>query len=119
MLDLEIMEWRAQFAEGYTFYSDSIASKLGGGWLEYYEQKCTAFGLSMPNSIMYSDFLQKTIEGINTQYDKYNIEIIQNCTEIIIWGNYDVTIKIVDDNYDGAKEATIKHVFNCMRKEGK
>lgn len=65
------------YIDGFLFHYDPIREKCGGGWVEYYGQKCTIFGLEMPESMMYPFLLDCIIHAINSDLREPKVQIAQ------------------------------------------
>lgn len=109
MLDIEIMKWGCGLTKGFEIvkYEGEDCWSLEGirlNWLN------SLVGMM----VGYPFFLQKVIEGINREYDKYLIEVIQNCDSIILWGKEDKIFNIDSCKVDQAKEKAIEYIYNKL-----
>lgn len=113
MLNIEEIKKACEYTVDFKLHYKPIASKLGGGYMEYYEQKCSIFGLSMPNSIMYKLFLRKVLEGFNL-LDNVQIVPFFNGEQWWCFDCGDNIYNLPSTAYDAVEESieeAIKHIF--------
>ncbi len=115
MLDIEIIKWGCQFADGFEYNMDSYRKLTCVYGKSAYFDWCSITKNITHGEDQYSLFLQRVIEGINIESlnnHNFNFCIVQHHTGILIKETFEyedlLWLKALNDQ---AKEQAIKYIY--------